>query len=93
VEKILDETREQGYATAVRSRRVSEEMAMAVPVVVEDRVLATVAVRFAASAVPQRMAVERFVPRLRDTAQKIRVKFVEQQRNPPHRGADQRAAG
>jgi IclR family transcriptional regulator, mhp operon transcriptional activator len=93
VEKILDETREQGFATAVRSRRVSEEMAMIVPVVVEDRVLATVAVRFAASAVPQRTAVERFVPRLRDTAQKIRVKFVEQQRNPPHRGADQRAAG
>ena len=93
IEKILDETREQGYATAVRSRRVSEEMAMAVPVVVEDRVLATVAVRFAASAVPQRVAVERFVPRLRDTAQRIRVKFVEQQRNPPHRGADQRAAG
>lgn len=93
VDKMLDEAREQGYATAVRSRRVSEEMAMAVPVLVDDRVLATVAVRFAASAVPQRVAVERFVPRLRDTAQKIRARFVEQQRNPPHRGADQRAAG
>jgi IclR family mhp operon transcriptional activator len=92
VEKILDEAREQGYATAVRSRRVSEEVAMAVPVLVDDRVLATVAVRFAASAVPQRVAVERFLPRLRDTAQKIRVKFVEQRRNPPHR-ADQAAAG
>jgi IclR family transcriptional regulator, mhp operon transcriptional activator len=93
VEKILGETREQGYATAVRSRRVSEEVAMAVPVLVEDRVLATVAVRFAASAVPARLAVERFVPRLRDTAQKIRVKFVEQQRNAPHRAAVERAAG
>jgi IclR family transcriptional regulator, mhp operon transcriptional activator len=85
VDKLLEETREQGYATAVRTRRVSEEVAMAVPVVIEDRVLAAVAVRFAASAVPARLAVERFVPRLRDTAQKIRVKFVEQQRNPPHR--------
>ncbi|MGH8226888.1 MAG: IclR family transcriptional regulator domain-containing protein [Steroidobacteraceae bacterium] len=84
VEKILEEAREQGFATAVRARRISEEMAMAVPVVVEDRVLATVAVRFAASAVPPRTAVERFVPRLRDTAQKIRVRFVEQQRNQPH---------
>lgn len=83
VEKLLEETREQGYATAVRTRRISEEVAMAVPVVVEDRVLATVAVRFAASAVPARTAVERFVPRLRDTAQKIRVKFVEQQGHPP----------
>ncbi len=89
VERILEEAREQGYATAVRSRRVSEEMAMAVPVLIEDRVLATVAVRFAASAVPARLAVERFVPRLRDTAQKIRVKFAEQQRNPPHRPASQ----
>ncbi|HTX25275.1 MAG TPA: IclR family transcriptional regulator C-terminal domain-containing protein [Steroidobacteraceae bacterium] len=85
VERILEEAREQGYATAVRTRRVSEEVAMAVPVLVEERVLATVAVRYAASAVPARVAVERFVPRLRETAQKIRVKFVEQRRNPPHR--------
>ena len=85
VVRILDEAREQGYATTVRARRVSEEVAMAVPVLVEDRVLATVAVRFAASAVPARMAVERFVPKLRDTAQKIRQRFAEQQRHPPHR--------
>jgi IclR family transcriptional regulator, mhp operon transcriptional activator len=85
VQRILDEAREQGYATTSRTRRVSEEVAMAVPVLVEDRVLATVAVRYAASAVPARVAVERFVPRLRDTAQKIRAKFTEQQRNPPHR--------
>lgn len=81
--KILDEAREQGYATAVRTRRVSEQVGLAVPVLVEDRVLATVAVRYAASAVPTRVAVERFVPRLRDTAQKIRAKFVERQRGGP----------
>ncbi len=92
VEKILDEAREQGYATAVRTRRVSEEVALAVPVLVEDRVLATVAVRYAASAVPSRVAVERFVPRLQDTARKIRVKFVEQQRNPPRSEGPQAAA-
>jgi len=50
-----------------------------------DRVLATVAVRFSATAVPQRLAVERFVPKLRETAQKIRQRFTDQQRNPPHR--------
>ena len=85
VEKILDETREQGFATATRARRVSEQVAMAVPVLIEDRVLATVAVRFAASAVPTSVAVERFVPKLRDTAQKIQQRFAEQQRDPPHR--------
>ena len=85
--KILDEAREQGYATAVRTRRVSEQVGLAVPVLVEDRVLATVAVRYAASAIPTRVAVERFVPRLRDTAQKIRAKFVAQQHGPPQRGS------
>ena len=85
VDRILEEAREQGYAMASRTRRVSEQVALAVPVLIEDRVIATVAVRYAASAVPARTAVERFVPKLRDTAQKIRVKFVEQQRNPPHR--------
>ncbi len=85
VQRILDEAREQGYAMATRTRRVSEQVALAVPVMVEDRVLATVAVRYAASAVPVKAAVERFVPKLRDTAQKIRAQFSEQQRNPPHR--------
>jgi hypothetical protein len=58
---------------------------MAVPVLVDDRTLATVAVRFSAAAVPQRLAVERFLPKLRDTAQRIRQRFSDQQRNPPHR--------
>lgn len=85
LQRILDEARQQGYATASRTRRVSEQVGMAVPVLVEDRVLATVAVRYAASAVPAKMAIERFLPKLRDTAQKIRARFAEQQRNPPHR--------
>ena len=87
LERILGEAREQGYATAVRTRRVSEQVGLAVAVVVDDRVLATVAVRYAASAVPTRVAVERFVPRLQDTAEKIRSKFVEQQRELPQRAA------
>jgi IclR family mhp operon transcriptional activator len=93
LQKILDETREQGYATAVRPRRVSEEIAMAVPVLVEDRVLAAVAVRFSAAAVPARLAVERFLPRLRDTAQKIRQKFADEQRSRPHRQGGAAQAG
>jgi IclR family mhp operon transcriptional activator len=75
VEKILEETRELGYATSVRTRRVSEEVAMSVPVLIGDRVLATIAVRFAASAVPLRLAVERFIPKLLDTANVIRQRF------------------
>ncbi|HEY6455695.1 MAG TPA: helix-turn-helix domain-containing protein [Steroidobacteraceae bacterium] len=77
VEKILEQARELGYATSVRSRRVSEEVAMSVPVLIGDRVLATIAVRFSASAVPLRLAVERFVPKLLDTAQLIRQRFSD----------------
>lgn len=79
LEKILDVTREQGYATAVRTRRVSEEVAMSVPVLVADRVLATIAVRFSASAVPLGLAVERFVPKLLQTADTIRQRFGDAQ--------------
>jgi IclR family mhp operon transcriptional activator len=75
VEKILEETRELGYATSVRTRRISEEVAMSVPVLIGERVLATIAVRFSASAVPLRLAVERFVPKLFDTANVIRQRF------------------
>jgi IclR family mhp operon transcriptional activator len=67
VEKILEEAREQGYATAVRTRRV----------LIDDRVLAAIAVRFSASAVPLRLAVERFVPKLLETANIIRQRFTE----------------
>jgi hypothetical protein len=61
----------------VRTRRVSEEVAMSVPVLIDDRVLAAIAVRFSASAVPLRLAVERFVPKLLETANIIRQRFTE----------------
>jgi IclR family mhp operon transcriptional activator len=77
VEKILEETRELGYATSVRARRVSEEVALSVPVLIGDRVLATIAVRFSASAVPLRLAVERFIPKLLETANVIRQRFSD----------------
>jgi len=85
LDKILEETRQRGYASAVHAKRVSDEISMAVPILVEDQVLAAVVVRFAEKAVPFRTAVERFIPRLRDAAQKIRQTFIEQHRNPPFR--------
>ncbi|MCE2872147.1 MAG: helix-turn-helix domain-containing protein [Xanthomonadales bacterium] len=84
--KMLNDTRMQGYASAVRPRRVSDEISIAVPIMVDDRVLAAVTIRFSGTAVPLKLAVERFLPKLRDTAQKIRETFVEQQTEPPHHG-------
>jgi IclR family mhp operon transcriptional activator len=87
LDKILDDIRAKGYASAVHTKRVSDEVSIAVPVVREDQVLAAVVVRFAETAVPFKIAVERFVPKLRDAAQRIRQTFIEQQLNPPHRHA------
>ena len=53
---------------------------MSVPVLIDDRVLATIAVRFSASAVPLRLAIERFIPKLHETAKLIRERFTEAQR-------------
>jgi IclR family mhp operon transcriptional activator len=85
LEKILDDTRTKGYASAVYSKRVSDSVSIAVPVLLEDQVLAAIVVRFADTAVPFKIAVERFVPKLREAAQRIGDTFAEQQQNPPHR--------
>jgi IclR family mhp operon transcriptional activator len=82
--RILNDARMQGYASAVRARRVSDEISMAVPIIVDDRVLASVTIRFSGTAVPLKLAVERFLPKLRETARKICQTFAEQQRDPPH---------
>src|SRR5216683_1207656 len=76
VERLLNETRAQGFGMAQRPRRVSEEISLAIPVRVKDRVLATVTVRYAATAVPLRTAVEQFLPKMREVAHKIETEFV-----------------
>jgi IclR family mhp operon transcriptional activator len=77
VERILSETRTQGYGMAQRARRVSEETSLAIPVRVNDEVLATISVRFAATAVPLRTAIEQFLPKMREIVGKIEAEFQE----------------
>jgi len=76
VERLLSETRAQGFGMAHRARRVSEETSLAIPVRAKDRILATVTVRYAATAVPLRTAVDQFLPKMREVAQKIESAFV-----------------
>ncbi len=79
VERILNETRTQGYGMAQRARRVSEETTLAVPVRAKERVMATISVRYAATAVPLRTAVEQFLPKMREVVAKIEQEFIAQQ--------------
>src|SRR5215475_8959232 len=85
LDKLLEDTRAKGYSSAVHTKRVSDEISIAVPVMAAGQVLAAVVVRFAETAVPVKIAVERFVPKLREAAHRIRQGFIEQQRNPPYR--------
>jgi IclR family mhp operon transcriptional activator len=78
INRLLDEVRSLGHATATRARRVSDEVSMAVPIQVDERVLAAITIRFAATAVSLKQANERFLPRLRDVAARIRQQFVGQ---------------
>jgi IclR family mhp operon transcriptional activator len=71
VERLLTETRTQGYGISTRARRVSEEVSLALPLRAKERILASVTVRYSASAVPLRTAVEQFLPKMRDLAAKI----------------------
>jgi IclR family mhp operon transcriptional activator len=63
--------RDQGYATSTRTRRMVEEISLSAPVMTGDRILAALTVRFGASAVPLNTAMERFLPKLRQTAAMI----------------------
>ena len=80
--RILNETHAQGYAGALRARRVSDEIGLAVPVRTGDRVLACLTLRFSASAVPMKTALERFLPRLTAAATRIRDEFQRQHAGP-----------
>jgi IclR family mhp operon transcriptional activator len=75
VERLLNETRVQGFGMAQRARRVSEEVSLAVPVRAKDKILATITVRYAATAVPLRIAVEQFLPKMREVVKKIETQF------------------
>lgn len=79
VRKDLAETRNRGFAIYHRPRRVSEETTFSVPILAADRLLAALTVRFSSSAVPQAGAVERFIPKLRQTAEQIGEQFAKQQ--------------
>jgi IclR family mhp operon transcriptional activator len=76
--RALAEIKAHGYATTTRTRRLIDEYTVSVPVPMSDR-LAVLTVRFAASALPLKTGLERFLPKLRQCAAKISTLFLEQQ--------------
>jgi IclR family mhp operon transcriptional activator len=76
VEALLTEARSQGFATSVRARRAADEASLAVPVLQGAHLFAVLSVRFAGTAVPVKTAIERFVPKMREAAQKIGAAYA-----------------
>jgi IclR family mhp operon transcriptional activator len=79
LQRALAEIKAAGYATSTRTRRLVDEISLSVPVLLLDRALASLTVRFAASAIPLKNGVERFLPKLRQCAARISTAFSEQQ--------------
>ena len=76
--EVFTEIRNRGYSVNRRPRRVSDEISFSVPIMAGDRLLAALLMRFASTAISEAEAVQRFIPRLRATAQRIGEEFVAQ---------------
>jgi IclR family transcriptional regulator, mhp operon transcriptional activator len=76
IERILQESRAQGFGLSQRARRISQEVSLALPLRAAERVLGALTVRFAATAVPLRNAVDSFLPKMREIAGKIEAEFT-----------------
>jgi IclR family mhp operon transcriptional activator len=90
--RMLADVRELGYATATRTRRLMDEVSVAVPVTLYDRMLAVLTVRFLTSALPLKAGLERFLPKLRERAARISGLFLEQHAEARKTGAPEAAA-
>ncbi len=90
--RMLADIKTQGYAATSRTRRLVEEISVSVPVLLEDRVLACLTVRFGAAAVPLKTGIERFLPKLRQCAARISTSFSKQQAEAQLKGAPRTAA-
>jgi IclR family transcriptional regulator, mhp operon transcriptional activator len=77
IERILADSRSVGFGLSQRARRISQETTLAVPLRTAERVLGTLAVRFAATAVPLRRAIEGFLPKMREIATRIEAEFAQ----------------
>ncbi len=81
--ETLVESRKRGFAVWHRKRRVSDETSLSVPIIAEDRLLASLTMRFASTAVTEADAIRRFVPRLQQTAKDISAEFLRQHQRDP----------
>ncbi len=74
VERILSETKSQGYA--FHTRESHRETTVSVPVLADGRLLASITMRFMTSALTPQQVVEDYVPKLKACAAEIGNQFL-----------------
>lgn len=90
VERILSETRAQGFA--FHMREAQRETTASVPILSEGQILACLTMRFMTSALTPEQVVQDYVPRLQNSASQIGAAFVQNrvipngQMQPAHMG-------
>ncbi len=89
---MLADIKRDGYATSTKTRRLVDEVSLGVPVNSHDGFLASLTVRFMASAVPLNTALERFLPKLRECSAVINTLYSDQQSAAHAAGAPETAA-
>jgi IclR family transcriptional regulator, mhp operon transcriptional activator len=90
--RVLADIKTQGYSSVTRARRLNDEVALSVPVMLNDRPLASLTLRYIPPAAPAVSGAERFLPKLHQCAVKISNTFSEQQSLGHLRGAPEAAA-
>ena len=86
LDKILQEIRSLGFATAATARRISDDFSIAVSVDHDGRMLAGLGIRISGSAMPPMTAIERFLPKLRDCAARITARLSDRKVAPLRSG-------
>jgi IclR family mhp operon transcriptional activator len=92
LQRMLVEIQHEGFATSTKTRRLVDEVSLAVPVNSHGRFLAALTVRFITSAVPLKTALERFLPKMRQCSAVINTLYSEQQSAAHATGAPETAA-
>lgn len=88
LEKVLERARAVSYATHTKPGKYSEANAIAVPIIVQERVIATITIRYAKTAVTDMHARDEFIPALLATAESIANKINADKRALPAFGLD-----
>jgi IclR family mhp operon transcriptional activator len=90
--RTLGQIRSQGYAATTQIRRRAQEISVGVPVLLDEATPASLTVRFAASAMPLKIGVERFLPKLRQSAARIAGSFAQHRAEAQPQRASETAA-